>query len=490
MRMGPLCRPRHPARPRTTATAGDEGGFTVIECVVALSLFMIVLVPSAQFLVGGIRMSGDAKNRVTAGLLATQALGELRSQALSDVTFFSDVVGVAQAPTTVTVPAAGGVAYTIQKLVDLQPSSSAGSTDCPAVTTAVPSQVIELAVTVRWPNMGANTPVTSTSDFAPPPGTFPSTSGAFSLQVDTATGAPNAGVTVALTGPTTAHEVTGTSGCAYFPNLPSGTYTATASAAGEVTPSGQSSAGYSAAVTTGSVTGSNPVVLDAPATIVVGSLRVPPGAATPAGLAYALHNSGYTPTPSLAFSAAQDALAPPAIQAFPFSGTPFSVYAGTCTDDDPQGQTTAGQSFYSSMNTPPDPPPAGALQGLNPASGATVTAAVPLYAMSVALGGNPASARQDTLNILPTSPAAVNWPLAANWSCPAAIPPPATLTGLAPGAATVAMPLGHYTLTLTNSSTHTTSPPVYVWVRPDGTYVLPAASGMPSAAGTVTLVAP
>jgi Tfp pilus assembly protein PilV len=490
MRMGPLRRHRRPARCRTPAAGGDESGFTVIECVVALSLFMIVLVPSAQFLVGGIRMSGDAKNRLTAGLLATQALGELRSQALSDVTFYSDVVGVAQAPRTVTVPAQGGVAFTVQKVVDLQPSSSAGSSDCPAATTAVPSQVIELAVTVRWPNMGANSPVTSTTDFAPPPGTFPSAAGAFSLQVDTATGAPNAGVTVALSGPSTASVVTGTSGCAYFPNLASGTYTATASAAGEVTPTGQSSTGYSAAVTAGAVTGTNPVVLDSPATIVVGSLRAPGGAVTPAGLVYSLHNSGYTPTPSLAFSAAQNGVAPPAAQVFPFSGTPFSVYAGTCTDDDPQGQTTAGQSFYSSMNSPPDPPPAGALQGLNPAGGATVTAAVPLYAMPVALTGNPASVRQDTLTIVETSPAAVNWPAAANWSCPAAIPAPATLTGLAPGAATVAMPLGHYTLTLTNSSTHATSSPVYVWVRPDGTYVLPPTTGLPGAAGTVALVAP
>ncbi len=53
-------------------TRREETGLGLLELVIAITLFMIMLVPAAEFLVGGVRVTGQQRAKAIAAQLAAQ----------------------------------------------------------------------------------------------------------------------------------------------------------------------------------------------------------------------------------------------------------------------------------------------------------------------------------------------------------------------------------------------------------------------------------
>jgi hypothetical protein len=53
-------------------TRREEAGLGLLEVVIAITLFMILLVPAAEFLVGGVRVTGQQRAKAIAAQLAAQ----------------------------------------------------------------------------------------------------------------------------------------------------------------------------------------------------------------------------------------------------------------------------------------------------------------------------------------------------------------------------------------------------------------------------------
>ncbi len=126
------------------ARRGDDGGFTLIEVMVA-SLLFIVLATSATLALGQLmKASGTAEARVVATSLATRQIETARSIAATAITNSSYTV------------TRGGRTYTVAQTAALDTAAGTGSA-CEGVSGAAGFQ--RVTVNVTWPGMGSTPPV-------------------------------------------------------------------------------------------------------------------------------------------------------------------------------------------------------------------------------------------------------------------------------------------------------------------------------------------
>ncbi|MFI7588889.1 carboxypeptidase regulatory-like domain-containing protein [Spongisporangium articulatum] len=191
---------------------GDDGGFGIIEVVVAMVLFAIMVPATVSVMASTTGGVTDNRSRVVAASLASSQIEMARSQAAS----------VASETTTRVV---GKVTYTIAQTVT---TSTASATLVTCSSATLPAVYKLVTVNVTWPSMGSVRPVRSDTVVR---GTASGTGGLAVTIIDSS-GNPVPNLPVQLSNGNVL--TTDSNGCVIFTNLPPGTYTVVLDQAGYV----------------------------------------------------------------------------------------------------------------------------------------------------------------------------------------------------------------------------------------------------------------
>ncbi|GAA4160398.1 hypothetical protein GCM10022286_16350 [Gryllotalpicola daejeonensis] len=201
-------------------------GFTLIEVVVAMFVFMIVSLGILSSVMLTKAVSADAQARQTASNLATAALNVARTT--------KNLNDLSSSTTTRTL---AGRTYTVKTTVKWAPSTTGVTTQCSTGTGAVLGKSVEVAVS--WKGASAvSKKVDVTTLVASTSAVTQVGNGSIMVQVTNAQGLPfSAGVALAIAPvPSTGAQTPDSStipaqvdaqGCAFIPNLVPGSYTIT-----------------------------------------------------------------------------------------------------------------------------------------------------------------------------------------------------------------------------------------------------------------------
>jgi len=206
-----------------------DGGFSIVEVLVATLIFMLLSLGIAQATVTSIRLSGDQKHRVTALSLAASAIDQARA--------LGDPFQVLDQTTTTVID---NTTYTIVRQTEWV---SGNGTDIPCGGSGTANlQVKRVNVTVTWGGqMATANPVASDTVLAPVGRINDPTLGTIIVAATRADGSGAAGVTPTITpvsgGATaldTAPPATDSDGCSYALQVMPGVYSVSLSKAGYV----------------------------------------------------------------------------------------------------------------------------------------------------------------------------------------------------------------------------------------------------------------
>ncbi len=436
-------------------------GFTIVEVLVAITILIGALLGAALLFENAIVVSGNTRNRVVATNLATEAMEQVRGLA-ADPTKFSSIpqgqtvfAGAAQK--------VNGIQYTVTQNVQfVGQNSTQSSCDSPGSNSGQIMQVQEL---VTWPAMNGTKTVKEVTLLAPPVGAYSASTGSIAAKVSDSTGAASQNISVQVVGPVTQTQQTTTEGCAFFAFLPVGTYTVTVIEGTGVGDQEVLAPSQTASVSVGQ-TASLPFSYDTAGTITVSgwSPATPPPATN---IPISVVNSGLQPYSQYSFPAGTTSLTP----LYPYASG-YTVFAGNCTDNNPLGKDTNRTLFYPSAAPVP----------ISLAPGGTASTTVSLYTLSlnaqnsaaVAVAGGTATASETTGLPVPYSA------VCTSGTATGTAPTLGLVTTDAAGNSVTALPLGHWTVTVTclkgaaacPTSNQTGS--VNVWVQPSGVYAVDA----------------
>ncbi len=436
-----------------------DGGFSLIEVVVALGILAVVMSMTLYSVVQGLALSRDSQERVVASSVVSGVLQDLRRLSLTSAGFDSIPI------TTQTLPArtVQGVTFELSQTTEWV-ARGVTSSICNSATNA--SLILRATVTASWNRAES---VSSATLIAPPTGSFSQQNGSLAVRLTSSTaGQGYSGATVTATNVTTSADsysiTTGSDGCAFFAQLPvssSGNqYRITISS-----PNGVDSKEQSPSVQTATV-GAGQVATVSANFDTGGTLfwAYSPTSPPPAGgMPVSLGNPSQGLQDDLYSTPAQSAASGSVTPIYPDT---YDVFAGGCTDADPNGLDLSGSPFYD-----PATYPALGTSATVPAGGG-VTAEVPLYPLNIAVvdtAGAALATAASPANDAPTAIAGASG-LSGGASCPNGAPS-YTLTPVANGASSTGVGLGHLTINVSvdvGGSTRQGS--VNVWVRPDGVY--------------------
>jgi len=349
--------PSRPAR-LLSGVHGTDEGLSLIEVIVAITLFALVSGATAAMLLTGIGVSRDARNRTAASQAATESLELARKTATTTFTQLT-------APSVPVVKTINSVPFTVTQTATFIPKNAV-ATSCSATSQGGNSSVqpvLLVTETVTWPRMDRTAPVTVSTTLTPPIGAYPSGTGGVDVKVIDSKGKPVAGVPITLTGATPTSMSTNAAGCAYAAFLTPGNYTVSANAPGYVDNQEQAISSQTAGVVNG-----QPVSLtfyyDLSATIAaVLDTTVAPAT----GLPITLGNSGLAGTGSYSFAPGVTTLTP----VYPYSS--YGIWAGRCPEAYPAAVDLGSNPLYSPST----------VKAVTPVIGASVAVTVPLYRLRV-----------------------------------------------------------------------------------------------------------
>ncbi len=322
-----------------------EDGMTIVELLVAMSIFTMVALSLAYTLQMALLSTRDNRNRVQAANLAARELEIVRNDfgatttgpttlgATSSVTNPHQLPGgTAGQPLRI-----DGTDYTVVRHVEWLPGGT-GTSPCDGGA-AVRYPSLGVNVKVTWNAMHGTNPIESNTILTPPKGTLNTNMAFVAVKILGAAGTGLGGVPVTLTGPGGSPVVVSADdGCAVFSLTTMGTYSAMIGTAGYVTFDGQPSATKTGiTVTTGTLQQVN-FSYDRSATLsAVFATDGVHGLPSPLpGLTY--FNQGLTPLGNRSVATAATSTTIGSL--WPFSDG-YAVWAGTCRQSDP---TTMGLS--------------------------------------------------------------------------------------------------------------------------------------------------
>jgi prepilin-type N-terminal cleavage/methylation domain-containing protein len=334
--------------------AASERGFTLIE-VMASALVVLLVAGAALIALGGVtRTSYDDQVRSEAQALAQQNEDKLRGYNVNEISNLNQTLP----PITL-----NGTIFTIKETASYI-TASTGTPSC----TNPSADYLQTTSTVTWQNMDGANPVVVTGQLTPTVGSISSDNGGLAVSATNASGGGDAGVGVSLTGTSTATGVTASDGCALFGDLPSGAYTVSVTPPSGTYVDGKTGQAVTvtnpdvlpATVSPGTTPASVPFSLDVPGSITTTfadsfpttGLTAPVTPTAPAVVAFNTNMTGVqyrmctqadgSTCPAVgnqdtSFAASDWGGGTGSVVAtpmFPYT-SPYSVYAGTCTNDDP-----------------------------------------------------------------------------------------------------------------------------------------------------------
>jgi len=225
-----MIRIAHAARRRLDS---DDSGFTLVEVIVAITVFGMIITGALVGIATVMRVTSDNSARAQATNLAVSAIDAARIEAQDNITGMggrSDPVPV------------DGRTYTVKRTLDWQYTD--GTTNrCTASATGGTAQLLFLNVHIKvtWPGMGSAAPVVQETVFSPSTNINDPTLGTILVQVQSITGSGGiAGIAAAIVpAPTsvvpgnkaaplaTTPDLTNSDGCTVAIKVTPGTYTVT-----------------------------------------------------------------------------------------------------------------------------------------------------------------------------------------------------------------------------------------------------------------------
>jgi prepilin-type N-terminal cleavage/methylation domain-containing protein len=326
---GPMRRWNVLVRLRTRATKGEEG-FTIIEMMVALTIFAVVMTAVASMLGSSLITTGNNRNRSVAANVAAEEMEIVRATPFAQLP-------VGQVTSTQIVD---GVLFTVTRDSEWI-TQDANSGACDAASGEALA-FLRIDVKVSWPQMSGVAPATSHTVITPPVGAYDPNSGHLAVSVRDRDAAPQDAVPVTITGPVNKTEWTTTDGCAFFAYLPTGAYTVALSSPGYVDGQGKSNPTQTATVQVGATV---PVSFDYDRAASLDlTLQAPGGGVPPDGLPITLGNTHLLPSETKLIPGA------PGVtrlvgNLFPYVDG-YQVWTGDCSDADPEGLKSDGSPYY------------------------------------------------------------------------------------------------------------------------------------------------
>ncbi len=317
----------------------NQEGFTIIELMVAITVFALLMAAAALGMNGALNLTRNNRSRAVAANLASQTVDNIQATDFDQIN-----IGYQQlSPPGCAFCTVDGVDYTIKINTEWVGPTTLTS-DCSGGSNANPAY-LRASISVEWANMGGALPVQDQTLVTPPVGTFDSNSGNIGVLVLDRSAKPEVNIPVSITGPAGSDTVfTTADGCAFFAYLDPGSYTVSLGSAGYVNDQGVASPSQVVTVVAGS-TVQTQVNYDKAATLnltMVGGS----GGTVPNALPYTIFNTGLLPGGSKRISGTGQTGPNRTLSSlFPYlSG--YQVWAGSCLDADPQGQKPSGGPYY------------------------------------------------------------------------------------------------------------------------------------------------
>jgi Tfp pilus assembly protein PilV len=316
-----------------------QSGFALVEIVVSALVLAIVAGGALTALQASGRTGAEERHRAHAHAVASDDQARLRSMTISALIGLDETRTVTVDGTPYTVESRGGFV------------NDTGTDTCVAGTATV--DYTRITSTVSWGSLDGEPPVVVESIVAPPSGSIPGR-GALQVEAIDAQGAGIPGLGLSGTGAGSFSGTTGATGCARFRSLPAGDYTLTLSATGVVDANGNPPEPQEISVVDQST---NTVVLqyDEPGSIVTtfesrGYLGSGYGPARADSVM--VFNTGMSAAKAAPSQGGGFATSITADPLFPFTSN-YTVYAGTCTGDNPAISNPPGSAAMRSVLVPP-----------------------------------------------------------------------------------------------------------------------------------------
>jgi type II secretory pathway pseudopilin PulG len=347
--------------PRPAAdTPSDQEGFIIIEVLVSAIILALVAGAVLTLITATTRSAASQRDRATAYDLAQADQARLRTMQIPTLNNLDQLneqlPSLHQKGTTL-----GGTTYNVESKAVFV-NNRAGGVSCTAENDS--ADYIQLTSTVTSPAL--NSPVTIQSVVSPETGSLDPTHGTLAVEAENAAGQPISGVAVHLAG-TAYGRTTETQGCANFADLPAGRYTVVYEAGPSlVNPNGETKETKEVVVSAGSTPERSFGKFDLPGTIEPEFVYVEPvtGVLRPAPVdsMLAVPQTGGSPR---AFGKVGGERAAKLIgnTLYPFKGVNYTVYAGSCSSNNPNPTSTNPENNVGlwSVEVPPGTtlPPAG-----------------------------------------------------------------------------------------------------------------------------------
>lgn len=329
-------------RPRERdSSLADEGGFTIVELMVAMAIFAIVIVATGVVMGSALNLNRQNQSRDVAANLGAAEMDVVRSTQFKDLP-----IGRVERTQAV-----GAITYTIVR--DTEWLQVNATTDSCQISNAN-ADYLRVTVRITWPEMRGTQPVTTQTVITPPVGAYDPENGHVSVRVMDAQGGPVDAVPVVLSkGTATWNQTTGTSGCAFFAYKAAGAYTVSLNKPGYVDDQGVAGPVQSVTIAAGATTNLQ-FSYDEAATLSVtlqGRTGLPPATGTapndvgPVTIA----NTHLTPAGMKTYAGTG---ATRTITVFPWADG-YAGYAGYCAAANPVGKN--GSTPYYSGGVMPSP---------------------------------------------------------------------------------------------------------------------------------------
>ena len=353
-------RRRRGARPAT----GSEAGFTVLELVVAITLFALVFAAVSLGMGGVLRVDRTNRSRSVAAYLAAKQLDTVRALPF-------DQVGLGRTTQSYSDPGSQSTYSITQDIAWVTPTSNSSSCNVPNGSSGGTVAYKRVTVRVTWPQMSGAAPVSSQTLLTPPTGAYDPYDGHIAVQLYDRNAAPLAGQTVTLGGAGTGTQVTSDDGCVFFAFLDPGSYTLTLNTSGYVDRQLNQPSVTNLSVVAAQITKVQ-VDYDRAASLLI-SVTSPAGSLLPDAFPLTVANSNLSlGTKAFTGSGVSRTLTP----LFPYAGG-YQVWTGECTDADP-GTYSGGSR--------------GPVLATNPGGSTSGTAALDALDVAVLKGSSPGTA--------------------------------------------------------------------------------------------------
>jgi Tfp pilus assembly protein PilV len=334
---------RAPAHLLSTA----EEGFVLIEVLISALIIVIAGTAVLTVLQATARSAGDQRHHSEAFAVAQEDQARLRGMRIPSLNRLKQITPVTLDGTKFEVESTGVFV-----------NNTSGTASCAAGTSS--ADYVRITSSVTWPQMGTRPAVVMQSIVSPSNGSLDAGHGTLTISAVNAAQQPLPGVGISGTGPATFSGTTDAGGCANFADLPAGNYTLTPSAPGLIDKTGNAPAPQTVGVI---ASGTQTVALeyDRPGYLEA-EFKYRVGSSTEfkasSANSIAIFNSNMT-APVFVSPGSSPLAAIKSGLLYPAT-SPYAVYAGTCTNNNPN------------PNSETNAPGAPAVAGITVPSGATV----------------------------------------------------------------------------------------------------------------------